>query len=155
MFEWLYHYLDHDTLDTPWKWSSICSSITQICQSKSGKRELDNAKVDFLKVLQLDKENEIANWELGKIYFDTNIYLDFLENRNDRLRPLGELASQLFKRSINCEFFINQYFINKGLYHLGLFQFIFYPKIQILVQISMFGVCDLLSSIAVGLNRRQ
>ncbi len=38
------------------------------------------------------------------IYLDTNIYLDYLENRTDKLRPLGEFAFQLIKRAIECEF---------------------------------------------------
>jgi len=38
------------------------------------------------------------------IYLDTNIYLDYLENRTDRLRPLGEFAFRLIKRTIDCEF---------------------------------------------------
>jgi len=38
------------------------------------------------------------------IYLDTNIYLDYLENRSDRLRPLGEIAFQLIKRALQCEF---------------------------------------------------
>jgi len=41
-----------------------------------------------------------------KVYCDTNIFLDFLENRKDKLKPLGELAFQIFKRAINCEFYI-------------------------------------------------
>ncbi|NQV08301.1 PIN domain-containing protein [Candidatus Woesearchaeota archaeon] len=41
-----------------------------------------------------------------KIYLDTNIYIDFLENRADMLRPLGELAFQCFKQSLGCEFYI-------------------------------------------------
>ncbi|MBU1202226.1 MAG: type II toxin-antitoxin system VapC family toxin [Nanoarchaeota archaeon] len=41
-----------------------------------------------------------------KIYFDTNVYIDFLENRADKFRPLGELAFQSFQRGINCEFHI-------------------------------------------------
>lgn len=38
------------------------------------------------------------------IYLDTNIYLDYLENREDRLRPLGEFAFRLFQRTLKCEF---------------------------------------------------
>ncbi|MFH1589848.1 MAG: PIN domain-containing protein [archaeon] len=41
-----------------------------------------------------------------KVYFDTNIYLDFFEDRNDGLRPLGEYAFNCFKRGIECEFYI-------------------------------------------------
>ena len=38
------------------------------------------------------------------IYLDTNIYLDYLENRNDKLRPLGEFALRLLQRTLECEF---------------------------------------------------
>lgn len=38
------------------------------------------------------------------IYLDTNIYLDYFENRNDYLRPLGEFAFNLLRKTINCEF---------------------------------------------------
>lgn len=38
------------------------------------------------------------------IYLDTNIYLDWLEGRTDRLRPLGEFAFSIIKRAISCEF---------------------------------------------------
>lgn len=40
------------------------------------------------------------------LYIDTNIIIDFLENRSDRFRPLGEYAHQIFRRGIGCEFFI-------------------------------------------------
>ena len=39
-----------------------------------------------------------------RIYVDTNVYLDYFENRRDRLRPLGEFAFQLFRRALKCEF---------------------------------------------------
>ncbi len=38
------------------------------------------------------------------LYLDTNIYLDYLNGRVDTLRPLGEFAFLLFKRSLACEF---------------------------------------------------
>jgi len=38
------------------------------------------------------------------IYLDTNIYLDYLESREDRLRPLGEFAFRLLQRTLKCEF---------------------------------------------------
>ena len=38
------------------------------------------------------------------IYVDKNIYLDLFENRIDKFRPLGEIASQLFIRALGCEF---------------------------------------------------
>jgi len=41
---------------------------------------------------------------MRRIYLDTNIYLDYAEDRHDRLRPLGEFAFQLLKRAISCEF---------------------------------------------------
>jgi len=39
-----------------------------------------------------------------KIYLDTCIYLDYFEDRKDNLRPLGEFAFQLLKRTFECEF---------------------------------------------------
>ena len=39
-----------------------------------------------------------------KIYVDTNIYLDYFLNRNDSLRPLGDFAFELFRRTRSCEF---------------------------------------------------
>ena len=38
------------------------------------------------------------------IYVDTNIYIDFFEDRIDNLRLLGEIARQLFDRALDCEF---------------------------------------------------
>ena len=38
------------------------------------------------------------------IYLDTNIYLAYLENRTDNLRPLGEFALRLIQRTLGCEF---------------------------------------------------
>ena len=38
------------------------------------------------------------------IYIDTNIYLDYLENRVDKMRPLGEFAYEVFRRAFGCEF---------------------------------------------------
>lgn len=38
------------------------------------------------------------------IYIDTNIYIDFFDNRSDRLRPLGEFAYNLLRRTFECEF---------------------------------------------------
>lgn len=38
------------------------------------------------------------------IYIDTNVYLDYFENRNYGLRPASEFAFSLFRRTISCEF---------------------------------------------------
>ena len=38
------------------------------------------------------------------IYVDTNIYIDFFENRTEGFKPFGELARQLFDRALDCEF---------------------------------------------------
>ena len=38
------------------------------------------------------------------LYIDTNIYMDHFDGRVDRLRPLGEFAFQLLRRSLGCEF---------------------------------------------------
>ncbi len=35
-----------------------------------------------------------------KIYLDTNIYLDYFENRHDNIRPLGFFAYNLIRRCI-------------------------------------------------------
>ena len=39
-----------------------------------------------------------------KIYLDACIYLDYLMDRKDKMRPLGEFAFQLLKRTFECEF---------------------------------------------------
>ncbi len=38
------------------------------------------------------------------LYIDTNIFMDHFDGRVDRLRPLGEFAFQLLKRSAECHF---------------------------------------------------
>ena len=38
------------------------------------------------------------------IYLDTNIYIDYFKNRTDYLRPLGEFAFELLRRTFSCEF---------------------------------------------------
>lgn len=38
------------------------------------------------------------------IYIDTNVYLDYMGNREDNLKPLGEFAFQLIQRALKCEF---------------------------------------------------
>lgn len=40
------------------------------------------------------------------IYIDTNVYLDYFQNRNDKLRPLGEFAFNLLQSSVECEYHI-------------------------------------------------
>ncbi len=39
-----------------------------------------------------------------KIYLDTNIYMDHFDGRVDNIRPLGEFAFQILKRTFECEF---------------------------------------------------
>ncbi|MGV8171657.1 MAG: type II toxin-antitoxin system VapC family toxin [Candidatus Woesearchaeota archaeon] len=39
-----------------------------------------------------------------KIYCDTNVFLDYLDNRSDRLRPLGLFAFEFFSRGWDCLF---------------------------------------------------
>ena len=39
-----------------------------------------------------------------KIYLDTNIYLDYFENRHDNIRPLGFFAYNLIRKCIEGEF---------------------------------------------------
>jgi predicted nucleic acid-binding protein len=38
------------------------------------------------------------------MYPDTNFYIDYFENRIDRLRPLGEFAYNLLRKSMECEY---------------------------------------------------
>lgn len=38
------------------------------------------------------------------IYIDTNCYMDYFENRRDNLRPLGDFAYNLLRKSIECEY---------------------------------------------------
>lgn len=38
------------------------------------------------------------------IYIDTNVYLDYLLNRKDRLRPLGDFAFELLRQAIGCKY---------------------------------------------------
>ncbi len=40
------------------------------------------------------------------IYIDTNVYIDYFEDRRDKFRPLGEFAYQIFQRTLSCEFSI-------------------------------------------------
>jgi hypothetical protein len=39
-----------------------------------------------------------------RIYVDSNIYIDYFENRSDKLIPWGEFAHKLFQRTFECEF---------------------------------------------------
>ncbi|RMF89313.1 MAG: PIN domain-containing protein [Methanobacteriota archaeon] len=43
---------------------------------------------------------------MSLIYLDTNIYLDYWSGRSDKLRPLGEFAYAVHRRSVECEFTI-------------------------------------------------
>jgi len=38
------------------------------------------------------------------IYPDTNFYIDYFEDRRDNIRPLGEFAFSVLKRTFKCEF---------------------------------------------------
>jgi len=50
------------------------------------------------------------------IYVDTNIYIDYFENRSDKYRNFSDEATWLFERAINCEFkIVVSYFIIKEL----------------------------------------
>ncbi|MDD2531896.1 MAG: PIN domain-containing protein, partial [Candidatus ainarchaeum sp.] len=48
---------------------------------------------------------------MKKFYLDTNIWLDYFENRSDGLRPLGEFAFQFLKDSLNfnCEIYYSNF----------------------------------------------
>jgi len=39
-----------------------------------------------------------------RIYVDSNIYIDYFENRSDKYRDFGEEANRLFERTLSCEF---------------------------------------------------
>lgn len=43
---------------------------------------------------------------MRRLYLDTDILLDYLLDRKDKMRPLGEFAFQLLKRTLSCEFVI-------------------------------------------------
>jgi predicted nucleic acid-binding protein len=50
------------------------------------------------------------------IYPDTNFYLDYLEDRSDKMRPLGEFAFSVLKRTFKCEFkIVMSYWVIKEL----------------------------------------
>ena len=38
------------------------------------------------------------------IYIDTNVWIDYFLNRSDRLRPLGDFAHELLKKTISCKY---------------------------------------------------
>lgn len=40
------------------------------------------------------------------IYIDTNVYLDFFLNRKDTLRPLGDFAHELFRKTRSCAYIL-------------------------------------------------
>ena len=39
-----------------------------------------------------------------KVYCDTNIFIDYLDERTDRLRPLKDFAFEFFSKGWNCAF---------------------------------------------------
>src|SRR3989344_9257597 len=39
-----------------------------------------------------------------RIYIDTNIYMDYCDRRSDNIRPLYEIAYDIFRRTLECEF---------------------------------------------------
>ncbi len=43
---------------------------------------------------------------MKKIYLDTNIYIDYFDGRSNGLRPLGDFAYELLRRTFQCEFVI-------------------------------------------------
>jgi len=49
------------------------------------------------------------------LYVDTNIYLDMIEQRSDKLRPLGDFAFNFFADGWNCKFklVISQHLIDE------------------------------------------
>jgi predicted nucleic acid-binding protein len=55
-----------------------------------------------------------------KVYCDTNIFIDYFDERTDRLRPLKEFAFNFFSRGWNCNFelIISDWLINELSRHL-------------------------------------
>jgi len=41
-----------------------------------------------------------------KLFVDTHIFVDYFLDRSDNIRPLGEFAFQLVRRTISCEFYM-------------------------------------------------
>jgi len=39
-----------------------------------------------------------------KVYCDTNVFIDYFQERTDRLRPLKDFAFEFFSRGWNCAF---------------------------------------------------
>ena len=39
-----------------------------------------------------------------KVYCDANIFIDYLDERTDKIRPLKDLAFEFFSRGWNCNF---------------------------------------------------
>jgi len=61
-----------------------------------------------------------------RIYVDANIYLDYLEERTDRIRPLDEFAFKIFRRALECEFEI---VISDAIWHFSSFSDILKAKL--------------------------
>jgi predicted nucleic acid-binding protein len=38
------------------------------------------------------------------IYIDTNVWIDYLQNRADYLRPLGQFAFRLLQKTLECKY---------------------------------------------------
>ncbi|MBW2990092.1 type II toxin-antitoxin system VapC family toxin [Candidatus Woesearchaeota archaeon] len=43
---------------------------------------------------------------MKKIYIDSNIYIDYFDGRSNGLRPLGEFAFSVLRKTFECEFVI-------------------------------------------------
>lgn len=41
-----------------------------------------------------------------RIYIDTNVFLDYFHGRSDNIRPLSYFAYNVFRRALDCEFYI-------------------------------------------------
>ena len=41
-----------------------------------------------------------------KVYCDTNVFLDFMDDRYDKIRPLGDFAFGMFQRGWDCLFYL-------------------------------------------------
>jgi len=56
---------------------------------------------------------------MKKFYLDTNIWLDYFQNRSDGLKPIGEFAFQFLKSCLNseCEIYYSN-FVIKELRHI-------------------------------------
>lgn len=66
-------------------------------RNRQNSSEFSWKKFIKIKFFDIEMENEL-------IYIDSNCYIDYFENRTDKLRPLGEFAYSLIRKTIECEY---------------------------------------------------